>query len=130
MRRAGVRDRHRFSRPTGSSARRRLRPASKGRGVADSVVDNIGEPLTLARLAGLNDPSTRHFARAFKMKTGLSPYQLVISARLTRARLLLQTTTDSVALIAAACDFADQAHLTRVVKARFGVTPGEYRHRL
>jgi AraC family transcriptional regulator len=49
--------------------------------------------------------------------------------RAERAAALLRTTTRPLIEVAADCGFAHQAHMTRVFRAMFGVTPGEYRRR-
>jgi AraC family transcriptional regulator len=78
----------------------------------------------LAALAGL---SRFHFARVFRATVGTTPHRYVLERRLERARRLLKTTATAVRDIAVATGFADQSHLTRLVKRRFGVTPGALR---
>ncbi|WP_333825104.1 AraC family transcriptional regulator [Pinisolibacter sp.] len=77
----------------------------------------------LARLAGL---STHHLIRAFRREVGLTPHAHLIGVRVRRARDLLRA-GEMPAAVASAVGFADQAHLTRVFKARIGVPPGAYR---
>ncbi|HWA84991.1 MAG TPA: AraC family transcriptional regulator [Opitutus sp.] len=74
----------------------------------------------LARMAGL---SRFHFLRAFAQQFGLPPHAYQIGLRLEKARLLLKAGRPIAEVDAG---FADQSHLTRRFKARFGVTPGEY----
>ena len=47
--------------------------------------------------------------------------------RVGRAAQLLQDKRLSSAQIAQAAGFADQAHLCRIFKSEFGLTPGRYR---
>ncbi|MDX2233053.1 MAG: AraC family transcriptional regulator [Hyphomonadaceae bacterium] len=99
------------------------------RRVADYINDNLSNSLTLDELSALSDLSLWHFARAFKVATGFTPHQFVLSCRLAHARRLLLRTIDPIAIIAAACGFADQAHFTRSFRAVHGTTPGAYRRR-
>ncbi len=51
----------------------------------------------------------------------------MIDRRVDEARSLLQHTNASIAAIALQTGFADQSHLTRTMRKRLGVTPGEVR---
>jgi AraC family transcriptional regulator len=77
----------------------------------------------LAREAGL---SLTHFARAFKESVGRAPHQHLMALRLERARRLLEAPEPALSDVAARAGFADQAHLTRLFKRQFGVTPGAF----
>ena len=57
--------------------------------------------------------------------TGLSPSDYLRTARLHRARALIDAGA-SPADAAAACGFADQAHFTRWFRRAFGYTPGDW----
>jgi len=101
------------------------------RGVAHVIayIDaNIDRDLDLASLAGVAAMSVYHFARRFKETVGLSPHAYVLSRRIRRAREMLDRGETSLALIAVACGFSSQAHLTTAFLRDLGVTPGEYRH--
>ena len=72
--------------------------------------------------------SAYHFARQFKVATGLPPHQYVIARRVERARQLLQAGTDlSLAEVAACAGFSDQSQFTHHFKRVVGVTPGQFR---
>lgn len=60
-------------------------------------------------------------------ETGQSPSQLLLSARLKKALLLLQTTRHSVAEVAWATGFSEANHFSRVFKKEIGKTPKEVR---
>jgi AraC-like DNA-binding protein len=77
---------------------------------------------TLERVTGLSRFAlTRHFRACL----GTSPHRYVVMRRLDRARHLIRTGT-SLAEAAAACGFADQAHMTRHFKRTYGVSPGRW----
>ncbi|MEH2265081.1 MAG: helix-turn-helix domain-containing protein [Nostoc sp.] len=55
-----------------------------------------------------------HFARAFKVTTGLSPYQHVLRCRLELAQKLLHNQKRSLAQVATEAGFTNQSHMTTV----------------
>lgn len=64
---------------------------------------------------------TRHFKKVL----GCSPYRYSLNRRLDRARQLLHTKA-TFTDVAYGAGFSDQAHLCRLFKSRFGLTPGQY----
>ena len=77
----------------------------------------------LAEVAGL---SRYHFARRFRDEVGEPPWAFVRRVRDERARALLREGR-SPAEAAHEAGFADQAHLTRALRERYGQTPGQIR---
>ena len=75
----------------------------------------------LAREAGL---SPAHFARAFRESVGQAPHQYLLARRLEHARRLLDAPRATLSDVALRAGFADQAHLTRLFRRAYGVTPG------
>lgn len=69
---------------------------------------------------GLAPPS---ISRGFRQAYGVSPKRYRLEQRTLRAISNLRTWTGSVADLAAASGFADQAHLSRAVLALTGLTP-------
>ncbi len=65
-------------------------------------------------------------ARQFRSAFGTSPYRYSLMRRLDCARAQLRGNR-SLADVALAAGFADQAHLSRMFKDTFGVTPARYR---
>jgi transcriptional regulator GlxA family with amidase domain len=99
------------------------------RDVQHWIADRPGADLSvevLARQAGL---SPRHFARAFRAETGLTPGRYVHLARLESARRLLEDTGDGVDQIARACGFGVAETMRRAFQRELGVSPAEYRRR-
>lgn len=99
-------------------------PAATLRRVIEYIHANLGQPLTLAELAGIANLSPYHFARQFRATVGLSPYQYVLEQRLAAARQMLTTRMLPLAAIAATLGFADQSHFGNQFKRRYGVSPG------
>lgn len=79
-----------------------------------------------ARRCGL---SRSYFIQAFKASTGLTPHRWARERRLQAARTLLGETSETIAEIAQRCGFADQSHLTRAFRTRWGDSPARYRRR-
>jgi AraC family transcriptional regulator len=90
--------------------------------VLDRIEDTLAERITIEELAGFVGTSAAHFAREFRRLTQKTPHQFIVQRRLERARRLLLAGRP-IRDVAIECGFADQAHLTRVFKQRFGVTP-------
>jgi AraC family transcriptional regulator len=91
------------------------------------VDDDLSAPLTVADLAARAHVSVFHFSRLFRASTGVSPHRYVVQRRLAHARELLTRTDVPIAQVAQRCGFADQSHLTRLVRAHLGCTPAQLR---
>ncbi len=90
------------------------------------IASNLTGDRTLADVAGECRISTTHFARAFKVSTGMTPHGWLQARRIDRAQHLLATDL-SLAEISLDCGFADQSHFTRVFSGISGTTPGSWR---
>ena len=97
------------------------------RAVRDFVEEHLHERIALDDLAAVVGLSRCRFVRRFRRSTGTSPHGFVLDRRVARARLLLTRTGMPLSDVALRCGFADQSHLTRVFRARVGVTPGRLR---
>lgn len=82
--------------------------------------------VTLEDLAQAAGVSRYHLIRTFSAETGLTPHRYLQAVRANRARDLLAAGVDP-AEVAVRVGFSDQAHLGRVYKSFYGVTPGRYR---
>lgn len=71
--------------------------------------------------------SRAHFARAFKISTGMSPMRWLTTQRIERAKILLLHTEQSLEEIAGSCGFANASHLTRSFVQIAGTPPGAWR---
>jgi len=101
------------------------------RRVLDHINVHLAEDLALSDLAAMAGLSPDHFGDAFKVTTGLAPYQYVIDRRISRARELLAQNRDlSVAEVALAVGFSSQSHLTTHFRRVAGITPARFRRSL
>lgn len=107
-------------------------PAPQSRAVAQALKylqSHYASDISLGHLAEVVHLSPFHLARLFKQETGVSPHQYLIQLRVNAARALLDAGSGqrSLAQVASAVGFADQSHLTRHFKRRFGVSPRHVR---
>jgi transcriptional regulator GlxA family with amidase domain len=91
------------------------------------ALQRLGEPLTLAELAGHARMSLRTFARRFNDEVGMSPGRWLIQQRVGRARQLLESSDLPVDQIAGEVGFATGASLRQHLHASIGVAPQAYR---
>jgi len=91
--------------------------------LAFTVRTYLFQPLTLEELAELSNRSLATFKRDFQRYYHTSPRQWINRQRLQHARLLLQTTEQSVSDTALACGFENVSHFIRIFRREFGITP-------
>ncbi len=90
------------------------------------TLQHLQEPVTVADLAAHALMSPRTFARQFAARTGTTPHQWLIRARLMRAQELLEHSDHSIEQIAAECGLSPlmlRRHFARMC----GTTPQAYR---
>jgi transcriptional regulator GlxA family with amidase domain len=80
-------------------------------------------------LAAAAAMSVRHFARVFMKEVGDTPARFVERVRLEAARHELESTDDTLDLIASRSGFGTSETLRRVFQRRLGVSPDAYRRR-
>lgn len=83
--------------------------------------------VTVSDLARVVMCSPTHLRRLFQKVVGMSPQQWLLERRLRKAAQLLQTTDKTVQQIADECGFESLSHFSRYFKAKFGITPSQYR---
>lgn len=91
-----------------------------------------GGVLERASVAGLADRlgiTSRHLARLFERHVGASPQQVATTRRLQRAKLLLDTTDDSMTEIAFRAGFGSVRRFNAAFSDLYGRSPSSLRHR-
>jgi len=104
-------------------AREPLREAQR------QVLEHPGAAHTVEAMAARAHMSARHFARAFRQETGVTPARWVERVRLEAARRRLEETGEPVQAVAAACGFGTAETMRRAFLRALQVGPAEYRRR-
>ncbi|WFP64918.1 MULTISPECIES: AraC family transcriptional regulator [unclassified Mesorhizobium] len=94
--------------------------------IVELLSERFAERLTLEELAIEAGLSRQRLIRAFHRRTGMTPHAFLVNRRVDAAKAMLRSGFDPLSA-AMATGFSDQAHLTRIFKARVGVPPGAYR---
>lgn len=89
---------------------------------------NVTSRISLKTLAYQSNISPQHVIRCFKSALGVTPQDYIQARRVALAKRMLQDHDSSE--VAALTGFTDQSHLTRWLKACYGVTPSLYRKKL
>jgi len=93
----------------------------------DYIEANFGCELSVAELAAVACMSPSYFSQCFKEVTSESVWAFVKRRRCERAHGMLLFTSELISTIAYKCGFSSQAHLTTMMKAKYGVTPAKIR---
>jgi transcriptional regulator GlxA family with amidase domain len=99
------------------------------RAVQDLVEAAPGGDHRLPALAAAAAMSVRHFTRVFTAEVGESPSRFVERTRVEAARRELETTADTLDVVAARCGLGSAETLRRVFQRRLAVSPDAYRRR-
>lgn len=94
------------------------------------IESNLGDRILAPQLAALVRLSVGHFFRAFKTSFGMCPQDYIMRRRISRAEVLMRTSTRSLACIALECGLCDQAHFSRTFRRIVGVSPNIWRRQL
>jgi len=90
---------------------------------------HLASDLTIEALADQCAMSPRNFSRMFHSDIGLPPMHYIRQRRLERARLLLEDTEQSLAMIARSTGFMTVERLARTFRSAWHVSPAQYRKR-
>jgi transcriptional regulator GlxA family with amidase domain len=93
----------------------------------DWAIEHLDEPLSIDVLAAHAAMSPRHFSRRFKETTGTTPHQWLLGQRLDLARRLLETTEESIDVVAARAGFGTATAMRQHFRAQLRTTPQAYR---
>lgn len=92
------------------------------------VENNYRERITVADAAALVDFSESHFMRYFKETMGTSFIDYLKDYRLTMASRLLTSSDSAILDIAAEVGFDNLSYFNRAFKAKYNMTPSQFRH--
>jgi len=91
------------------------------------IESNIEARILVSQLAAVVRLSVGHFFRAFKTSFGMCPQDYIMRRRISRAEVLMRTSTQSLASIALECGLCDQAHFSKSFRRIVGVSPNIWR---
>uniref|UniRef100_A0AAU1ZRH6 DJ-1/PfpI family protein n=1 Tax=Streptomyces sp. NBC_00093 TaxID=2975649 RepID=A0AAU1ZRH6_9ACTN len=93
------------------------------------ISEHPDDDLSVESLAARARLSPRHFARAFRTETGMTPGRYVDRVRLEHARRLLEDTSDGIEGISRASGYGTPEAMRRAFVRGLGTAPAEYRRR-
>ncbi|MBG0850994.1 GlxA family transcriptional regulator [Streptomyces spinoverrucosus] len=93
------------------------------------ITEHPADDLSVESLATRARLSPRHFARAFRSETGMTPGRYVDRVRLEHARRLLEDTGDGIEEISRASGYGTPEAMRRAFLKALGTAPAEYRRR-
>jgi transcriptional regulator GlxA family with amidase domain len=93
------------------------------------IVANLGEDLSVARLAARAGMSPRNFARVFRREARLTPAKFVERARLDAARRWLEDGGLGLEQVASRCGFGSAEQMRRTFQRHLRIVPIDYRRR-
>jgi AraC-like DNA-binding protein len=102
-------------------------PPGAMRRLHDYVDAHLSESIDLRNLSAVAGLSVFHFARQFKLSTGVTPHYYLVRKRVERAQEMLVKTDLPLSDVAFAAGFSDQSHLARHFRQMAGITPGQFR---
>lgn len=83
--------------------------------------------INLDKLAEVSHMSKYYMAHSFKAAIGLSPIEYLTTIRVNEAKILLESTSYSIAEISDFTGFSSQSYFSQSFKSTLGVTPSQYR---
>lgn len=98
-------------------------------GILDWALTQLHRPLGVSELARRANMSPRTLARRFLEGTGTTPHRWLTHQRLLAAQRRLETSSDSIELVAHAVGFENAMTLRHHFRRAYGTTPTAYRRR-
>lgn len=112
----------------GAQSAKRLRPW------LSELLTRLEQPAVLAgglgELVRISGRTRQHLARVLKAELGVSPTELVASARMRYSAGQLRLSEKNVLTICHECGLSNPTHFYRLFKKTYGQTPNQYRRRL
>ena len=96
-------------------------------GVEAWLLHRLRQPYDLPRLAKAFHVSTRTLLRRFRAGASQSPLEFLQTARIARAKALLESTTLAIGDVMAHVGYGDLSTFRRLFVARVGTSPARYR---
>ena len=91
------------------------------------IISHYNKELDLQTLADVCNLSISHFIRGFKLYTGYTPHEYLLSYRLRQAKQLLSTSSLTIEEIAERCGFNSASHFARAFRSAENTSPTKFR---
>ena len=112
----------------GCIRRKILRSADVESGLFVSVIyNNIFNDISVEALAELTNRSLTSFKKEFKRQFHASPHHWIIEQRLSRAKIMLTSSSHTISEIGNECGFTNISHFIKLFKQRYHDTPASFR---
>ena len=95
------------------------------RKVLDYIEDNLSSPLGLKELAEVACMSKGHFHRAFKAKTGRTPFKFIEEIKMSKAFQLLTDGSGTVQKLTIDLGYKDYETFSRAFKKHYFIAPDD-----
>lgn len=95
--------------------------------LVDFIDEHLRWPPSLGDMAVVSGLSPSHFARKFRLSTGLSLQRFINRRRVNASLETLKDHSQSLAAVALDLGFSSQSHFTRLFSDVTGMTPAKYR---
>ncbi|GGX68228.1 GlxA family transcriptional regulator [Saccharospirillum salsuginis] len=93
------------------------------------VAQHYNQRSPVATMVTMSGLSERSFKRRFKLATGLSPMEYVLTLRLEEAKHILETSDVAIDVVAEEVGYQDAAFFSRKFQQKVGITPAQYRRK-
>ena len=91
------------------------------------VDENLSQDISLETAADFAGVSSFYLSKLFKEEKGETFINFISDKRLEKSRLLLESTELSIKEITSEVGYNDQNYFSRIFKAKYGLSPKEYR---
>lgn len=95
--------------------------------VQNYLLEHLDERFSIECMAALAAMSPRHFTRVFAREVNMTPMGFLQSARIDRARNLLETSDLPLKTVAFKSGFGSVRHMRFLFSEKLGLTPTQYR---
>lgn len=90
---------------------------------------HYNEPISIDEYAHEKNVSISWFIRTFRISTGFTPMQYIISKRLQNAEMLLRNPNYNISEVARIVGYENALYFSRLFKKEKGISPSEYRNK-
>ena len=95
--------------------------------IKDYVHSHLSSNLTLAALSDVVNYNSAYVSRVFKQTSGINLSSYITTCRVNAAKELLQTTQDSISIIAEKVGFDTSQYFSMVFQKQVGLSPSKFR---